>query len=234
MAVLSVLRESKWALRVADEAGDVAAGGSDQPPDEAVVVDDADEDVEQKKVHTVKMSIPPVCEYKHNPRLFAGSFPDLFPLGITNGDWGGTGTLRQTAATRLMCHFDQRFSKNIHFVFLLANQKLRHEAVNAVNYRLNNSKENVLEFVDYVNQEGFSERVIEAELNQDGPEAKEILKKLLPLIQMTGSKLKWGPLERRNSISHLYTMAQHHGAPFLFVTFSPKVIENKLCIQFAL
>ena len=87
--------------------------------------------------------------------------------------------------------------------------------------------------MELVNGEDFGKRIHFAALRPDLLESKKLYDKMMPLIRLTGSGIKWSEHERQNAASHLYAMTENLGAPFLFVTFSPKVIENALCLEFA-
>ena len=146
---------------------------------------------------------------------------------------GVHGSISPSVARRLFYSYDDRFSTSNQLIFLLGNQYLRHSACRAVNFKLKDNSEVVDEFTSIVNEPGVLARLERCRADLASPDAKKLLKKIMPLVNITGSKIPWGPLERKTATTHLYSMAQAVGAPFMFVTFSPKVIENELCLQFA-
>ena len=181
----------------------------------------------------VHMTGPRTNEFFDNHTLLAGAFPYLFPLGITAKQMGTRGFMQKQVVKRLLCLCDERFATCSDFLFLLMNQKLRHDTVRQINFRLDKKSSMVKKFLELVNAPDFAGRLKYAVLHPKLKSSKKLYRELMPLIKLTGGRVKWTALERQQSVSHLYAMAESLGAPYLFITFSPKVIENELCLRFA-
>ena len=195
--------------------------------------DEGDDGADEGQRLKATLSSEPACEFTNNHTILSLAFPYLFPLGVTADELGGANTVSKRVVQRLLCSYDDRFATSAQFLFLLANQKIRHAANHAVNFKLRERTDRVEEFVRLVNEPGFSDKLNNCVKNPQGAEATELLKKILPLINITGSKIPWSPLERKAATTHLYSMAQSSSAPFMFVTFSQKGIDDKLCLEFA-
>ena len=177
-------------------------------------------DDEKEKLLKISLSNDAVNEFADNPRILSCAFPWLFPLGVTEEELGEPGTVSEGVVRRLFCSYDNRFAISTQFLFLLANQKMRHSACKAVSFKLRDESDEVKSFLQLVNQPNFPAKLKRSIDVPGNGEGKQILKEMMHLINITGSKIPWGPLERRMTTSHLYSIAQSCSAPFLFVTFS--------------
>ena len=90
-------------------------------------------------------------------------------------------------------------------------------------------KDKFKKFKTLVEEETFEKKLDSAGANPESLDALRLLDKLNPLIQTIGEKIHRSVNERTSSMSNMYALAQNFLAPFIFVTISPKVIENELC-----
>ena len=180
-----------------------------------------------------KIHDKPINEYSCNPELLHLAFPMLFPLGIEQRHIRTTGTLRTNTVRRLLCSADGRFARSKSFLFLLANQKMRHENNMKVSLRIDANTEMSRKFVAFVNSEEFDSLCVAAAQNPKGKSARVLLAKIRPLVAVSGQTTKWSALERAASKSKLFSMAQVFGPSALFVTFAPKALDCPLVIKHA-
>ena len=97
---------------------------------------------------TVHIKDKPLNEYTNNPELLHLAFPLLFPLGITTRNVRSTGLMKKSTIRRLLCSADGRFARAKPFLFLLMNQKMRHDNNRTVALRINANTEMSTKFVE--------------------------------------------------------------------------------------
>ena len=175
----------------------------------------------------------PINEYSSNPELLHLAFPMLFPLGIEHRHIRTSGMLRTNTLRRLLCSADGRFARSKSFLFLLMNQKMRHDNNMKVSLRIDANTEMSRKFVEFVNSEDFDSLCVAAAQNPKGKSARVLLAKIRPLIAVSGQTTKWSALERAASKSKLFSMAQVFTPSALFVTFAPKALDCPLVIRHA-
>ena len=171
-------------------------------------------------------------EYRDNPELIGGAFADLLPLGFTKADMGGKGgTLPKKMVRAWFLSRDRRFAEHKAFNHFMFNQKLRHDTNVKVSVKVRGNDAKTQELTQLVNEEDFEARLLTAIKNPTSMEAKEISKKVLPLLKIVGSRVGWSSLERSNTLTRLYAMNQFFGTSFLFVTLSPSMRNTPLAIR---
>ena len=77
----------------------------------------------------------------------------------------------------------------------------------------------------------FDDKLKSSIKDPDGFEARYILKTLTPLLRTIGKHIPWGPLERSNELSVLYSMQQRYVPHSLFITFSQISATQPLVIR---
>ena len=131
-----------------------------------------------------------VSDYGHNPELISGAFPCLFPLGVTAKDVGTSGPLGKIQTRILFLHKDRRFANSRTFLLWSFDQRRRNDVNRSVSVRINTKGNRTAEFIEIVNSEGFDEKLAAAVENSASPQAIELKKTLLPLVQIVGHNLK--------------------------------------------
>jgi len=187
--------------------------------------DDCDEQLQ------IRIKDKPLNEYSNNPEILHLAFPLLFPLGITARQIGSSGLLRQRTVRRLLCSANGRFARSKSLLFLLMNQKMRHDNNMNVALRINANTELSRKFVKFVNSEDFERLCIAAAANPKGKCARILLAKVRPLVAVSGQTTKWSALERSACKGKLFSMAQIFTPSALFVTFAPKALDCDLVVR---
>ena len=77
----------------------------------------------------------------------------------------------------------------------------------------------------------FDGKLKSALQSPDGKEGKEMLRIMIPLLRTTGKNIPWGPMERNNELSVLYSMQQRYGLHSLFIAFSQMSATQTLVIR---
>ena len=71
-------------------------------------------------------------------------------------------------------------------------------------------------FTETVNDDHFEELLLAAQANPTGEEAREVLRKVLRFINLSGSVVPWGNLERKSEITKLMAGCRFDGPNSLF------------------
>jgi len=114
------------------------------------------------------------------------------------------------------------------FVF---SQKIRHIAASEVSCRVKAGNDIWRRFSELVNSSSFYEELDTAIQHPDSSEAKKILGLVLPMIQISGGKIPYGPIERKCTITSLYNELRWFGLPIVFATLSPYDMDNLLIMR---
>ena len=207
--------------------------GIDKDPKEHVAeVLQAVREAKKDKSVTIEIDDKPLNEFSEFSKMLSGAFPAEFPLGVTDEQLGGSGPMKKSTLTRLLKFYDGHIAKNPVLLLWLADMRIRHKSVATTTaYVKKQSRE---ELVAYMNTDEFDNLSKIAELNPNSAEAKELVRRVGPLIRLAGSKVPWGPLERLSATVHLYALSHTFGPPSLFITFAPKTLTNKLVLKFGL
>ena len=162
--------------------------------------------------------------------FFLGTFPDLFVHDLDKTQLQGCAGLKNVIVERLLTFYDPRFAESSSFIFYMFSQKMRHTAAqqSTLKFRGRHHAETLTKLMQ---KDDFDDQLEYAIKHQKSKQAKLLNKKLLPLVHVSGSKIPWGPLERRHALTHLYAMTQTFGLGGFFITFSPFMMNNPLTIR---
>ena len=105
----------------------------------------------------VKIASAPLNEFRQTPRIIAGSFPTLFPLGIRPCDWGGDGPPGVTLTKRLLKLADGRVANCPRLLIHLGNMKMRCASLQGVKMSVKHVK--AAKVLELVNDE-FKEKCV--------------------------------------------------------------------------
>ena len=212
--------------RTQEEASDVVKWDTLMVADLGVgAEDEADCLLRAATFGKVKIVSAPLNEFRQTPRIIAGSFPTLFPLGIRPCDWGSDGPPGVTLTKRLLKLADGRVQNCPRLLIHLGNMKMRCSALQGVKMKVKHAK--AAKVLQMINDPNFGDDLAEARRNPKSKTRSRILKTLKPIVELCGRNVPWGPFERKNATSHMYAYVHHFGYPSLFVTFSPKAQFHK-------
>lgn len=169
-----------------------------------------------------------VNEFGENDIMFLGAYPWLFLFGQGIPH---KGTQPKQWFQYILNYADNRFSTEQTLLLSLFNQRQRHEAAKTVAAKMKSNPKRMEDFITYINEVTFEDDLVNAIKFPTSYEAKNILKNLLPTLNITGSSVPFGPLERNKSLSELYALCQHFGLPTWFITISPSDIDSTLVMK---
>ena len=178
---------------------------------------------------SIKLESNPINEFTGFCGMLSKGFPCEFPLGVTETDLNGAGPLKQGVLLRLLKFYDGRLAKNEVLHLWLTNMKMRHRSLSSMSaYAKKRSQQ---ELVRVMNSDKFAEDCAIATKDPNSAEAKELVRRLGPLIKLAGTHVPWGPLERLSAVHHLYALYHSFGPPSFFITFAPKTLNNKIVLR---
>ena len=151
---------------------DVITKKCTNPPAEGVV---------HKPMVIPRISVP-VNEYAENDQLVMGSFPLEFPLGKGLGDTKGP--LSVTRSAFLLKQIHGQFSRNCLLIFFLFDQLQRMYTIRGINASVKNNKKSFGDLANLVADAYFHSMCRAAKQNPDGKEAKYVMERALPFLQV--------------------------------------------------
>ena len=206
--------------------------GNKDPNEHVAEILEAVKKAKNDKSVTIEIDDKPLNEFSEFSRILSGAFPAEFPLGVTDEQLGGSGSMKKSTVTRLLKFYDGRIAKNPVLLLWLADMRIRHKSqATTTAYVKKQSRE---ELVTYMNGDEFDNLASIAALDRNSDAAKQLVKRIGPLVRLAGSKVPWGPLERLSATVHLYALYHIFGPAAFFITFAPKTLTNKLVLKFGL
>ena len=178
-------------------------------------------------------------EFENNHEIIAGSYPTLFPLGLSKTDFRGTGTPNRTVVKLLMHWHDGRFARRESLMFQFFSQMMRHRVTSNVSAHLSGDKKSVDELVALLENPSF-ERDLTSEMRrlQAGEVVtavgRNILKKVERACKISGQRVAWTKAERAGTTAPIVALCQRFGSPSVFVTVSPPQFDSPLAIRLSL
>ena len=174
----------------------------------------------------------PVSEFENNGRNLMETFWFLFPL--QRGLEAFRGTIPPGATKHLMQHYSTRFQGQSDFVLYLANQQMRHTALQSVSRAAKVRNDRFCEFTELVNSPTFDAELAAATEAPKSRRGRAFLKQILPLLAIAATPVKWSSAERGACISRMLAMARRFGPPSCFLTIAPDDVHDPTSVRLAL
>jgi hypothetical protein len=168
-------------------------------------------------------------EYQDNHRILGGNFPFEFVRGVPESLRKGGLPLK--VARRLLLAYVPTFERCHELIFYMLNQKQRHAASRAVFYETKTQSHLLERLKEAVADPGFDPMLAAAQLDPSGPEARELLRIMTPLIRVTGAKIPWSPQERDSELSTMMAKCNRYGTVSNFITFAQSSANDPLVIK---
>jgi hypothetical protein len=178
-------------------------------------------------------------EFEENHKIIAGSYPTLFPLGLTPVQFRGVGTPNSTVVKLLLHWHDARFARCESLLFLFFNQMMRHKVSANVSAHLNGTNENIDNLIAMIDDPTF-ERKIAKELRllaageKVSKEGQRILQKMERACKMSSQRINWTQRKRTGITSLIIALSQRFGNASMFVTVSPPQFNSPLALRLSL
>ncbi|KAJ3557162.1 hypothetical protein NM688_g1617 [Phlebia brevispora] len=172
----------------------------------------------------------------HNPQLYPGLFPWLFPYGL-----GGFENERQirhlpkkTHIKYLLTYYDRRFQTDEYFVFLLFNQQQIRDASYAGYSLVHKSNfRNVVDKILNIDVDALAcliERSKVANFIRPESEGEKRCLELLHLMDVVAGKVPISNTQKRYQRNEIRGLIYAKGLPFWFITFAPAEHDNSVAL----
>ena len=165
----------------------------------------------------------PTNEFLTNGISIMQSFPCLFPYGFGLEDCHAS--IPTSVVRHLLSQRSGRFERCMDLIFLLFDQKQRHEVARAVSAKCRADR--VVEFTTLVRSENFRSRLRAAIADPTSADAKLLASRLVRSLSMYSEKVSFGPLQRNQIVAKAIAMTHLYGLPSLFVTVAPPDHEQR-------
>lgn len=179
----------------------------------------------------VERGAVPINEFVNNGDGVMKAFAVLF---VTGHGIRARGTLPRAVLRHLMLFHDGRFARSSQLVFHLFSQTRRHIVSRAVAARVRSRPDAMRAVTEVVTAPDFEARLERAVGAPGGEEASELLRQLLPHINVASAKLPYSNSRRRATMSKLTAYVDHYGLPSVFLTVSHDDAHDGLAIRLAI
>ena len=139
------------------------------------------------------------------------------------------GTLSKVVVRHMMLQHQVRYAQCVQLIFFLADQMQRHALLIAVAARVHNPC--FTQWQQIVSAPDFVDKMERAVAKPDGPEAKEMTRRMLPLVAVVGRLVPYSRLERRAVRSKLLGLTLKFGLAPWFWSISPNDKDNPTAIR---
>lgn len=124
-------------------------------------------------------------EFVNFPTITALTFPDKFPVPISEHHFMGTSMMNATVRQHLLDHYDGRFC-DVDLIFWWYSVLSRHCTIRNTSSFFKKNTNAKRRFEDLCNQDDLEEKLKHAMRNSETPEAKKLNKEFASLINVLG------------------------------------------------
>ncbi len=183
-----------------------------------------------KPVVVVRRNEDPINDYSDAaPGMYAVFWP-LFPLG--RGLLAGK-AMKDTKFRHLIQYFDTRFAKRLDFLFHCGDVKRRHDANLGVSATVKSKQSDFAAFTELINSVEFKDLLDEARKKPDSTAATALMRKVLPIVSLAGSRVRWGADEKRNLFTTFLNMRRAEGAASVMYNYAPDDVHDILAHRYS-
>ena len=181
---------------------------------ETIGIDVSDERHEYHSAKSKRLDSA-INEFTDGEYAMVASFPDVFMLGTA---YGKTGSLNDKERLHLLLQFTNGASSNQHFLFSEFDKKQRHSNVHRMHAKVKRDPKAFGQFVNSFMKSDFQEKLKEAVANPTGKVAKQVLRKLVPVLKSGGKKSAFSALDRHAAAGEILAMGRRFAAAPTFLT----------------
>ena len=180
---------------------------------------DIRDEIIQQRNQSSRRSEDPLSEWGiDGEKAICGAHPDVFLFGRAFAP--GRTDISERQTTHLLLQFTAHAATSRSLLFYLFDRKQRHLTVRAMSAKIRQDPKSFAEFTTKFCSSDFQDKLKMAVASPDGPEAKAVLKDLIPVLTCGGKRTVFGALERRSAAGQILAMARKHGPASNFLTIS--------------
>ena len=174
----------------------------------------------------------PLNEYAKDDFIFGAGFPWVFPTGIAYRR--GPGTLTQEHRHHLLHQFTNIPAHDRHLCTYLFDARKRAETNSGVCVAAKQNRGSFEKVKELIRDQTFRDRLAKARKDPKSKESKDILRKLLGVLNFSGKRSSFGALERNEAVTKVCELSRRYGCPSVFLTMSFDDINNPLAFRLSL
>jgi hypothetical protein len=171
----------------------------------------------------------PQSEFDSTDKLLGATFPHVFLLGKAYKR--SVGSLSVTQRNHLLKQFTNVPASNRRLLGYLQDAKKRHQVLQGVKGQIYGNAKAVRKVMDMLNDGKTKQLFVNAKENPGSPMAKNLIKELLPLLNVSGRDVSYGAVEGRMSLSRSLEMCKRYGPGSVFLTLAFDDIHNTRAIR---
>ena len=173
----------------------------------------------------------PVNEFNTSDFILGAAFPHVFILGYAYAKKAGN--LLTNERNHLLKQFTNIPSTNRRLLGYLHDVKKRFSVINGVNAHVQGNEKTVRLVKQLLEDANNQKMFQEAMKDPQGPVATEVMKKVLPILNISGGSVPYGSVETNVALTKIFEMTRRYGPAFGFLTFSFDDIHNPRAIRAA-
>ena len=135
---------------------------------------------------------------------------------------------------QLFLYFDNRFAHDHALLFHVANMMMRHAVNRAVNAKVKTSADAFQAFADIIHKGDFLTLLESARENPKGPEAREVVTRVIGFINLSAKSVPWSSRERAAELSKLIADHRYAGPSSIFLSVAPDDVHNPTGIRWSM
>ena len=169
-------------------------------------------------------------EFLNLPSITSLTFPDKFPIPVTSHTFMRTSMMNTSVRQHLLNFYDGRFG-SVDLIFWWYSVLSRHTTIRHTAAFFKKNSDARRKFEHLCNDEDLEERVKAAIRDTSTPDAKQLNREFLSLINVVGGHTPWSSAERQKTLGRLYAMSNFMGPPSVFFTLAPCIADSDICMK---
>jgi hypothetical protein len=160
------------------------------------------------------------------------AFPDVFFLGKAYDS--GRPSLNEDQVQHLLMQFTTNAASCQPLLFYLFDQLQRHGSIKSMHAKQAHDKSQFVKFAEEYLSEGFQEKLKVAVKDPHGKIAKEVMKKIEPILSGGGKQNTYGALARADTGKKIVAMRRRFSCAPAFLTFAIDDVNHPTSIRMAM
>jgi len=157
------------------------------------------------------------------------AFPDVFFLG--KGYDSNRASLNEEQVDHLLKQFTTNAASCQPLLFYLFDQMQRHGSIKGMHAKEAQNPSEFAKFAEEFKSESFQEKLKEAIKDPHGKVAKQVMKKIEPILTGGGKRTTYGALARADTGGKIMAMRRRYGCAPAFLTFGMDDVNNPTAIR---
>ena len=158
----------------------------------------------------------PLNEFLTGDESLVKAHADVFLLGTAYDKYHKAPRLTTKQRKHLLMQFNCAAASCVPLIFHLFDQMQRHQTIRSVHAKTQD-KEKFDAFVKMFTSDEFQDKLQKALVDPHGPEGREVIRKLSPMLASSGRSVTFGALERDRSKGEILALGRRFGCAPSFV-----------------